>query len=161
MVNAEPLLQMKTKFTCSKVYSDLPFAHRQPFHDGHCAHIHGHNWSFKFTFEADVTDQCGFVLDFGKLKWLKKFINEQFDHTLVLNEDDKHLDHLTKTLHDTKLANIVVVPNCSSEGLARWLLETVDEVLTTITDCIDRGVRVKSVEVIEDRKNSATVTRHV
>ena len=88
---------MKTNtpaITCSKTYTDLPFAHRQPSHQGHCALIHGHNWSFEFEFAADKLDECGFVIDFGKLKWLKDWINERFDHTLVLNESDPMLDFL-------------------------------------------------------------------
>jgi 6-pyruvoyltetrahydropterin/6-carboxytetrahydropterin synthase len=146
---------MKTRLTCSKVYSDLPFAHRQPNHDGHCAHIHGHNWSFKFTFEADTIDECGFVVDFGKLKWLKKFIDCNFDHTTVLNSSDPHLEHIRSALEPDGLITIVTVPDCSSEGLASFLLDTVNVVIAQKT-C--GRVRVKSVEVIEDNKNSATAT---
>ena len=51
---------------CKKTYSDIPFAHRQHLHDGHCALIHGHNWSFTVTFSCHETDLNGFVVDFGK-----------------------------------------------------------------------------------------------
>lgn len=160
--------------TCTKRYDDLPFAHRQPVHDGHCAWIHGHNWGFEFEFKATHLDECGFVIDFGKLKWLKAWLLERFDHTVLLNEDDPWLKYLTHHLIDvtdpadgyegndnvkpcTNLAKIVVVPDCSSEGLALWLLERVNQVLA---DNTDGRVSLYRVTVIEDSKNVATIHAH-
>lgn len=149
--------------TCTKRYNDLPFAHRQPNHDGHCSWIHGHNWSFEFEFACTKLDKCGFVIDFGKLKWLKAWIEERFDHTLVLNETDPMLRYMRNAL-DTQcgerdgclLAKIVTVPDCSSEGLASWLLKTVNELVQEQTD---ERVFVRRVSVIEDTRNSATVIK--
>ena len=50
--------------TCKKSYRDIPFAHRQHHHDGHCAFIHGHNWDITLTFACSKTDANGFVVDF-------------------------------------------------------------------------------------------------
>lgn len=156
---------MKTNtpaITCSKTYTDLPFAHRQPSHQGHCALIHGHNWSFEFEFAADKLDECGFVIDFGKLKWLKDWINERFDHTLVLNESDPMLDFLNRSLtapgepENSGLAKIVTLPDCSCEGLCAYLLEQVDQLVSHQTQ---GRVRVIRCRVIEDSKNYATACR--
>lgn len=149
------------KLTCTKRYDDLPFAHRQPNHNGHCALIHGHNWGFEFEFTATELDECGFVIDFGKLKWLKEWINERFDHTLLLNEGDPHLRYLRQAL-DTQpgergygaFAKLIVVPDCSCEGLAAWLIHEVNIVVQRHTD---GRVSVRKVKVIEDSKNHATV----
>jgi 6-pyruvoyltetrahydropterin/6-carboxytetrahydropterin synthase len=142
--------------TCTKAYTDLPFAHRQPSHDGHCAWIHGHNWSFVFTFAATTLDACGFVIDFGKLGFLKAWIAERFDHTLVLNYDDPELPLLRETLTSPDLiASIFEVPDCSSEGLAAFLLQEVNAVIQAHTG---GRVSVARVEVVEDSKNSATAT---
>src|SRR4051812_26092027 len=62
--------------TCRKTYTDIPWAHRQHRHDGHCAYLHGHNWSITITFGCREPDENGFVLDFGKLKFLKHWIDE-------------------------------------------------------------------------------------
>lgn len=153
------------KLTCSKRYDDLPFAHRQPSHDGHCAWVHGHNWGFEFEFRAKELDECGFVVDFGKLKWLKEWINERFDHTLVLNEDDPWLGHLQFVLGGLKdedkftldmpmLAKILVVPDCSSEGLCAYLLHECAKVVSKQTN---GRVSLYKVTVIEDSKNHATI----
>ena len=149
--------------TCTKTYPDLPFAHRQPKHDGHCALLHGHNWAFTFEFATEQLDECGFVIDFGKLGFLKSWLNERFDHTLVLNEDDPWLAFMQFHLSDvtdpqrpsngcTNLAKIITLPDCSCEGLAAWLLEHVGALIAEHTA---GRVRVSSVIVIEDSKNSA------
>lgn len=156
------------KLSISKVYSDFPFAHRQHAHDGHCARIHGHNWSFILTFTAERLDGNGFVVDFGKLGWVKSWLGERFDHTLLLNEEDPALDRLTKALGMTTEANyvkdvnfpfatIIVVPNCGCEGLARWIYEGLNDRLDRYhADLTSRGVKVARVTVTEDSRNSAT-----
>lgn len=149
--------------TCSKLYADIPFAHRQPSHLGHCRFCHGHNWSFLFKFSAREYDECGFIVDFGKLLPLKQKLLE-LDHALVLNVDDPFLETF-KTLDDqfnspggTKLAHIVVMADCSCEGLARWaLLEG-----SAIVEQLTKGrATVKCVTCYEDSKNSATAEKEL
>jgi len=143
------------RLSCTKLYVDFPFAHRQHMHDGHCSKIHGHNWSFEFTFTADHVDSCGFVIDFGKMQWLKGWLTKWFDHTLVLNSTDPHLDYIRKSLDDVPLADIMVVPDASCEGLAKWIFEQVDLLILEHVG-VSRGVRLIRVTVKEDSKNSAT-----
>lgn len=148
-------------FTCSKLYENLPAAHRQHNHDGHCALIHGHNWAFKITFGALELDENGFVIDFGKLKFVKDLLEDIFDHTLLLNEDDPHLPYLQRAIggkdtifpESTLFSKIVVVPNCGAECLAQYVAELVGDKLTQLGH-----TRVAVVEVVcfEDSKNSAT-----
>ena len=149
--------------TCSKVFGEFPFAHRQHNHDGHCALIHGHNWNFKITFAADKLDLNEFVVDFGKLKWIRSWLDSNFDHTLVLNADDPLLEYLKNGLLSKSLAKIVEVPNGGAEGLARWILEQLNAALSGTSagvpqEWVDRHVRVIAVEVFEDSKNSARVS---
>ncbi len=148
--------------TCTKKYTDIPFAHRQPNHDGHCALIHGHDWSFEFEFAAKDLDDCGFVVDFGKLKPLKALL-DTLDHALVLNDTDQHLSFLKETLcrqsHDaTHLARIVSVPDCSAEGLANWGLVHAAEIVEQMTNGRATVIRCTC---FEDSKNSATATKEV
>lgn len=156
--------------TCTKRFSDIPFAHRQPNHEGHCSLIHGHNWAFEFEFAAylpkedrlaedshdlQTVDKNGFVVDFGNLKWLKEWLNGKFDHALVLNEADPCLRQLREWLcvYQPALAHITVVPNCGAEGLATYVSDYVRSVLS-----IQGQVRLVRVTVFEDSKNSATIT---
>lgn len=137
--------------TCSKLYQDIPFAHRQWKHKGHCNLIHGHNWSFKFTFAAHQLDDNGFVVDFGSLTELKNRLKLSFDHALVLCQDDPRLREIDRL----GIAQLMVLPDASAEGLARYLLHLANTLLLPNT----RDVRCVEVTVWEDQRNSATFTR--
>jgi 6-pyruvoyltetrahydropterin/6-carboxytetrahydropterin synthase len=139
--------------TCRKTYADIPFAHRQHRHDGHCALIHGHNWAFTLTFGCTAPDENGFVVDFGKLKFLREWINTHLDHSCVFNAEDPLRDTLVAAAPEAW--KIYVVESCSCEGLARHLHGVFDALVRQHT-----GGRafITAVEVIEDSKNSASWT---
>ncbi|MFP4069431.1 MAG: 6-pyruvoyl trahydropterin synthase family protein [Verrucomicrobiota bacterium] len=137
--------------TCTKTYRDIPFAHRQHCHDGRCALIHGHNWTITLTFACSETDANGFVVDFGKLKYLKHWIDEHLDHACLLNEDDPEKNRLLETLAD--FIKPYLVPNCSCEGLCLHLHGVFDALVREQTN--DR-VWITAVTIEEDSKNSAS-----
>ena len=137
--------------TCKKSYRDIPFAHRQHRHDGHCALIHGHNWAITLTFACRETTADGFVVDFGKLKYLKAWIDEHLDHACLFNETDPEKDRLLQAAGD--LFKVYTLPACSCEGLAEHLFGIFDAMVRAETE--DRAWIVE-VEVEEDSKNSAT-----
>lgn len=141
--------------TCEKKYRDLPAAHRQPKHDGHCRWIHGHNYGFDLTFSAHARDvHTDFVIDFGKLRFVKELLEHQFDHTLIVVESDPELP-LFLSLHDKGLADIRIVASSSAEGMAEWVLSAVNGVLREHTQ---GRVWCSKVVVWEDSKDSATIT---
>ena len=137
--------------TCTKIYSDIPWAHRQHRHDGHCAFIHGHNWSIAITFAAEQLDENGFVVDFGKLKFLERWLDEHLDHACVFNADDPLRDALV-AVGGRQVWKTYVVASCSCEGMARHLHEVFDRLVRQAT-----GGRVWVVKIVveEDSKNSA------
>jgi 6-pyruvoyltetrahydropterin/6-carboxytetrahydropterin synthase len=137
-------------FTCSKTYSDIPFAHRQHKHNGNCSFIHGHNWSFKFTFTCEELDEKGFVVDFGDLKFIRQWLNDNLDHAYVYNANDSKTTQLLQEYPE--LFKGYAVESCSAEGLAKHVYESVLPILHE-----HHGERVKliSVEVMEDSKNAA------
>ncbi len=141
--------------TCRKTYTDIPWAHRQHCHDGHCAFIHGHNWSIGITFGCDRLDPNGFVVDFGKLKFLRTWIDDHLDHACVFNSDDPLLESLT-AVGGAAVWKKYVVLRCSCEGMAEHLFGIFDKM---VRDCTAGRAFVVAVEVIEDLKNSATFAR--
>jgi|SRR5690625_94527 len=154
------------KYTIKKKFEGYPFAHRQPSHNGHCALVHGHNWSFEIEMSAEELDENDFVYDFGKFGWLKTWLADNFDHTLVLNEDDPDRK-LFEVLKKMGLAKVVYVPSCSAEGLAKYVYDYIsyviinrqrDQELSVIVGekDTDRGIQLESVTVYEDHKNKAT-----
>ena len=136
--------------TCSKTYDDIPAAHRQHRHAGHCALIHGHNWSLTFTFGCEHTDENGFVVDFGGLKYIRQWIDRNFDHACLFAADDPMKDVLLEAAPTVWKA--VIVPDCSAEGLAAWTFRGVDPLVREHT----KGrAWLLAVEVGEDERNFA------
>lgn len=140
-----------TVLTCTKVYPEIPFAHRQYTHDGHCKHIHGHNWTIILTLGAKAVDKNSFIADFGDLKPLKLWIDENLDHAFVICQADpekKLFEHMEKL----GLVKLYQIPNSSSEGLASYLSVEFSDILHLK---FAGRVVLLSVEIKEDSKNSA------
>ena len=139
-------------YLSTKTYSNYPCAHRQYKHQGNCAHIHGYSRQFEFIFAAHTLDTCGFVVDFGHLKWLKAYLDEMFDHTLLLPEDDPLLPTF-RELEASNACAIRIMPyGVGMEGTAQLLCEFADAELRRMT----KGrCWVVSVESRENDKNSA------
>ena len=139
--------------TCEKTYADIPFAHRQHRHDGHCAFLHGHNWTIIITFDCKELDENGFVVDFGKLGYIRDWIEEHLDHACVFNDDDPLKDELINSA--PQAFKPYVVKNCSCEGMAKHLYEVFNPMVARETG---GRVRVEKIKVLEDSRNCATYT---
>lgn len=138
-------------FVSTKSYFNYSCAHRQWRHPGHCAQIHGYDRSFHFYFAAKYLTETGFVMDFGQLKWLKTLLDEKFDHTLLINEDDPML--LTfELLQAGGAAKLVTLPNIGMEGTSRWLWSQVNDYIHKKES---GRVCCFKVETREHEKNSA------
>jgi|TARA_B100001093_G_scaffold216206_1_gene207504 6-pyruvoyltetrahydropterin/6-carboxytetrahydropterin synthase len=137
--------------TCKKEYRDIPFSHRQHTHSGHCSYIHGHNWGIEITFACKNLDANGFVIDFGKLKSIKNWIESNLDHAILMNESDPEKDHILKSCPSAFKSYIV--DNCSCEGLAFHFYEVFSKILSEDTKS---RVFIVDLTVTEDSKNSAT-----
>jgi len=137
--------------TCRKTYRDIPFAHRQPWHDGHCALIHGHNWAIGLTFACSEPDANGFVVDFGRLKYVKRWIDEHLDHACVLAVDDPLKGALIAAAPEA--FKLYEVPCTSCEGLAQHLWQVFNELVMRHES---GRVWVTQVELWEDSRNAAT-----
>ncbi len=136
--------------TCKKTYFDIPFAHRQHLHDGHCSFVHGHNWDISLTFACNETDENGFVIDFGKVKFIKNWIEENLDHACVFSTSDPLAPKLIEAVPEAW--KVCFVQQCSCEGLAKHLFGVFDELVRKNTN---GRAWVVAVEVSEDKKNTA------
>ena len=137
-------------YTCTKTYKNIPFAHRQHKHTGYCKLVHGHNWAFKFVFGCKELDKNGFVMDFGKMKFIRSWLDEHFDHAFVYNKDDTLVGEMIASNPDA--FKPYPVDSCSAEGLARHLFTVFEK---TVQERTDSRVFLISVEVMEDDKNTA------
>lgn len=68
------------------------FAHRLLHHKGKCNNIHGHSGIAWINFTGEVDKQTGMMVDFNDIKkTIQAWIDEHWDHTLILNTDDADL----------------------------------------------------------------------
>ena len=96
-------------FVSTKTYTDergFSVCYRQWRSDSHCNKLHGYALGFEFQFQSEVLDVRNWVVDFGGLKTLKEKLDEWFDHTCLVAEDDPELETY-KLLHDKKMIKMV------------------------------------------------------
>jgi 6-pyruvoyltetrahydropterin/6-carboxytetrahydropterin synthase len=116
------------KYVSTKEYHNaFPVAYRQWRADSHCNLIHGYAFSMKFYFGTDNLDVRNWVADYGGLKELKKELENQFDHTLLVAIDDPELPFY-REMEKRKLAKLTVLPRLGCEGLADTLYKFVNGV---------------------------------
>jgi 6-pyruvoyltetrahydropterin/6-carboxytetrahydropterin synthase len=155
------LVGEKMKYISTKTYNQIgPVAYRPHRADSHCNLIHGYALSFHFEFEADTLDARNWVTDFGGLRPLKDKLEEWFDHTLLVAQDDPQRDALLN-LGKLGLAKITEVEKTGCEGLADFLYEYVNTIF--LPDCgTAEAERVWccKVEVRETDSNMAMRTGH-
>ena len=106
------------KYTSTKEYVDqFPCAYRQWRADSHCNLIHGYSFSIKLYFGTNDLDVRNWAADYGGLKELKGLLEDQFDHTLLVAEDDPELETF-KLLEQKGMAKLNILPSLGCESLA-------------------------------------------
>ena len=114
--------------TCSKSYGGFPCCHRQWRHPGHCRFVHGYSRSFTFWFAAHHLDLHGFVVDFSSLQPLRARLEQQFDHTFLVNHDDPLLAQW-QALHEQGALDLRVMANVGMEASAELAWGWANEML--------------------------------
>lgn len=128
-------------------------AFRQWSADSHCSLIHGYSLGFRFVFEAEELDERNWVYDFGNCKWIKAWLDDNFDHTLAVDINDPELLSLTE-LGEKGLANVVEMDGV---GCEKFAYHVYSHVAPQVIKQTSGRVRLKSVEVFEHGSNSAIV----
>lgn len=118
----------------------------------HCNLLHGYAIAVKFVFEAEELDERNWCVDFGSLKSLKGWLEDTFDHTMLVAEDDPCKDELC-ALEGIGVARVVVVEKTGCESFAQMIYECADEWLKL--NGYKPRCRLVSVEVSEHGANSA------
>jgi len=147
------------KYISTKTYNQIgPVAYRQWRADSHCNLIHGYALSFHLEFECDTLDARNWCMDFGGLKPLKSLLEDWFDHTLLVAEDDPMREHLLE-LGKLKLAKITEVEKTGCEGIADFLYEYINTIFLPSYGEKER-VWCSKVEVRETDANMAMRVGH-
>ena len=94
-------------------------------------------------------------MDFGGLKPLKKWLEDNFDHKVVLDENDEKL-HYFHTLEDAGLAQLTIMDGVGAEMFAKHAYDFADKLIREQTN---NRCWVHEVECMEHGANSAIFKR--
>ena len=142
-------------YQSTKTYGNevgLSCCFRQYKADSHCNKLHGYSLGFRFTFEAAKLDERNWVYDFGDCKWIKEYLQDQFDHKLVVARDDpiNEDEFLYKAL-----SNIADVRYMDNVGCEKFAESVFNHVAPKIKETTKGRVGLFSVECFEHGANSA------
>lgn len=143
-----------TKYYSTKTYGHnigLSAVFRQPLAHSHCKFLHGYSLQFKFIFGCEELDERNWVVDFGGLKPLKKWLEDSFDHKVVVDKEDPMLYKLTE-LESCGLAELTLFNGVGVEKFAEHAHTFADQLVREMTD--NRCYCV-SAECAEHGSNSA------
>ena len=147
----------------AKHYSTKTYGHniglsacfRQPNAHSHCKLLHGYALAFKFTFGCSELDERNWVVDFGGLKPLKAWLEDTFDHKVVLDKDDPMMQYF-KNLELAELCELNIVEGVGVEKFAEHAFNFAQELINSMS----KGrCWVESVECSEHGANSAIYSR--
>jgi 6-pyruvoyltetrahydropterin/6-carboxytetrahydropterin synthase len=128
---------------------------RQPNADhSHCHLLHGYSLAFKFTFGCSDLDNKNWAVDFGGLKPLKAWLEDNFDHKLVIDS----LDPEMRTFRDLErkgLAEVRAFDGVGAEKFAEHAWRFADELVREMSD---GRCWCESAECSEHGANSAIYT---
>ncbi len=131
---------------------------RQPHADhSHCHLLHGYSLQFKFVFGCSDLDNKNWAVDFGGLKPLKAWLEDNFDHKTCVDKDDPLKSRLID-LESYGLADIREFDGVGAEKFAEHAWRFADKLVREATD--DR-CWCESAECAEHGANSAIYTPYI
>lgn len=125
----------------------------------HCKYLHGYGVSVKVWFEGEL-DERNWVWDFGGFKRAKNKIDGKnpkewlswlLDHTVIIAQDDPHLQGFV-AMETAQIIQLRVVPAVGAERFAEYIYNKINNFVIKET----KGrVKVAQVEFREHEKNTA------
>jgi len=129
--------------------------YRQYKADSHCRLLHGYSLAFEFEFQSPVLDVRNWVCDFGGFKTLKFFLEDYFDHTLLVAHDDPQGTE-QQLLEGLGLARVRIIHKTGCEGIAEFLFWYINEIWLRENGYGDASqIFCQKVRVYETPNNSA------
>lgn len=114
-----------------------------PPYQGHCNNVHGEGYTAIIEFESNILDENGMVFDFGQVKKkIKEWIDVNWDHTYIFNEDDE----IGYYLYDQGMRVFNIgKQNPTAENMSEYLYNIIKFNITN---------KVKKVGIIESFEDS-------
>lgn len=149
-------MKMASKFYSTKRIGPISTGHRQWRDQGHCRWAHGYGRYIKFTFACETLDDKMWCMDFGDLRWVKKWLEEQWDHRMLIASDDPLLD-MWKQVHEADGINLNIMDVTKGhgpgiEGSCKFVFDNINPQIKQLTN---NRVWIDTIEIYEHEFNSA------
>ena len=146
------------KFKSTKRFGPITTGHRQWRDKGHCSYIHGYGRYVRLTFEASKLDKCGWVMDFGVLRDIKRWIESEWDHNVLIAADDPLIPELKK-LEEVGGIYLNILPDGYYPGIEESCRYLYDMINPMIKEKTNNRVEITRVEIWEHENNHAEYVR--
>ena len=105
--------------------------HRQYNYKGRCESPHGHTFRAEVMVRSEKLNALSFVVDFVEMKdKLGRWVEDNWDHAFLVNEEDKEMVAALNSLHDKRV--FFFKSNPSSEAMAKYLFDIARTILGDI-----------------------------
>jgi len=155
---------MKHRYISTKLFDNYSVAIRQwKAQHSHCQLLHGYALEFKVWFESNEPDvdkqldDMNWIVDYGGFKdapqgnGLKSWMNDMWDHTTLIQENDPYRD-LFEQMAMEGICKVHFLEKMGAESCAKLVFDKFNEVLSKT----DGGrCRVFRVECFENKNNSS------
>ncbi len=152
------------RYLSAKTFTNFSVALRQwKAQHSHCQLLHGYAFEIKVWFasnEPDVDkqlDDMNWIVDYGSFKkpphgnGLREWLDDQFDHTTLIEKDDPYLD-IFQQLAQMGICKLIVMDKMGAESVAKLVFDKFNERLA-LTD--GGRCKVVKVECFENTTNSS------
>ncbi len=116
--------------------------HRLPFHEGGCRNVHGHSYRMRLSVTGRL-DENGMVIDYFDMRDIVEPIIDRLDHAFLCDESDTDMREFLEA-HDMK--RVMIPFPSTAENIALWLLDQVNQSLSTYTNLQSIAIRLQETE---------------
>lgn len=113
-----------------------------------CKNLHGHSAKVIITISSDQLNENGMIIDFMHLEPIKLWIDQNLDHSLILNS----LDILCSIPEINNMKTYIIDDDPTSEVMTKIIWEEVAKILNHLSV----NWKEMSVTFYETKKNCAT-----
>ena len=145
-----------TTYTCTKRFPEICVAHRNHKAQTHCAMVHGYARTVELTFTGPL-DHNEWVVDLGALAFIREFLKEQWDHRLLLSDQDPLLEDF-KQLEKKGALHLNIMDSSKGhgptlEGSCKFIADFVRSELSRLMP----QVKLSKVEIWEKTDNRSAL----
>ena len=133
---------------------EFSMGHALHNYEGKCHQLHGHNYQLEVTIESKELDESGFVMDFGDLRDIKRWIESEWDHNVLIAADDPLIPELKK-LEEVGGIYLNILPDGYYPGIEESCRYLYDMLNPMIKEKTNNRVEITRVEIWEHENNHA------